>query len=284
MQTIAAVVITFNRITFLQEIINAIRNQSRKPDAIIVVNNSSSDGTLEWLIKQDDLIVITQDNVGSSGGQFTGIKKAYDLGFDWIWTMDDDVVPDPKCLETLCDTNDELIIRTPLRYTPDGIPFENDALTYNLTNPFRSIWNDILSIESLNESKIQAIGITFEGPLFHRSLVEKIGYPEKKIFIFGDDTEFFIRAWKAGWKTFIYRDARLDRKLYADTDPTNFTWKTYYIIRNIIAIDVLHGNVGVRLIRPFGYLIRWLNRAKTTDGRKLVWKAFKDGYFYKSSN
>jgi len=284
MQTISAVIITFNRITILQEIIDAIRNQSRKPDAIIVVNNSSSDGTLEWLLKQDDLIVINQDNVGSSGGQFTGIKKGYDLGFDWIWTMDDDVVPDPKCLETLFDTNDELIIRTPLRYTPDGIPFENDALTYNLTNPFRSIWNDVLSKYLLIESKIPAVGITFEGPLFHRSLVEKIGLPEKKIFIFGDDTEFFIRAWKAGWKTFIYRDARLDRKLIADTDPVNFTWKTYYMIRNIIAIDVLHGNLAVRIIRPFGYLIRWLTRAKSFDQRKIVWKAFKDGYLYKSIN
>jgi GT2 family glycosyltransferase len=281
---VASVVITFNRINFLKEIIDAIRDQTRKPDAIIVVNNSSSDGTLEWLSQQDDLIVVTQDNVGSSGGQYTGIKKAYDLGFDWIWTMDDDVVPDEKCLEILFDDEEESIIRTPLRFTPDGSPFENDALTYNLTNPFRSIWNDVLSKDLLNESKIPAVGITFEGPLFHRSLVEKIGLPEKKIFIFGDDTEFFIRAWKTGWKIFVYRDAKLNRKLNPETDLTKFTWKTYYMIRNIIAIDVLHGNLAVRLIRPFGYLLRWLNRAKTPDDKKIVWKAFVDGYFYKSIN
>jgi GT2 family glycosyltransferase len=136
----------------------------------------------------------------------------------------------------------------------------------------------------LNESKIPAVGITFEGPLFHRSLVEKIGLPEKKIFIFGDDTEFFIRAWKTGWKIFVYRDAKLNRKLNPETDLTKFTWKTYYMIRNIIAIDVLHGNLAVRLIRPFGYLLRWLNRAKTPDDKKIVWKAFVDGYFYKSIN
>lgn len=284
MNTIASVIITYNRINFLKEIIDAVRNQSRKPDAIIVVNNSSSDGTLEWLNEQEDLIVVTQDNVGSSGGQFTGIKKAYDMGFDWIWTMDDDVVPDNHCLEILMDTEDPLIIRAPLRFTPVGIPFENDAISYNLSNPFRSIWNDLLSIELLKDSKISAVGITFEGPLFHRSLVEKIGLPEKKIFIFGDDTEFFIRASEAGWSSFVYRDAKLNRKLNPDSDPSNFTWKTYYMVRNIIAIDILHGNLAVRIIRPFGYLLKWLFRAKTSSDRKIVLKAFKDGYFYKSIN
>ena len=37
---IAAIVITFNRIEFLKELINALRHQTRKLDAIIVINNN----------------------------------------------------------------------------------------------------------------------------------------------------------------------------------------------------------------------------------------------------
>ncbi len=211
-KSVATVVITFNRLNFLKEIIDALRNQSHKPEEIIVVNNASSDGTLEWLAEQKDLTVITQGNVGSSGGQYTGFKRAMETDCHWVWTMDDDVVPAPDCLETLLNCDDNLhLVRTPLRYLPDGKPFFNDATKYNLTNPFKNIREKILVEEDLKNEIIPAIGITFEGPLMHRSMIEKIGLPEKKFFIYGDDTEYFIRAWKADYEIAVIRDARFDR-------------------------------------------------------------------------
>jgi rhamnopyranosyl-N-acetylglucosaminyl-diphospho-decaprenol beta-1,3/1,4-galactofuranosyltransferase len=283
-KTIAATILTFNRLEFLKEIIQAVRNQTLKPDEIIVVNNSSTDGTLEWLEEQDDLFVVTQDNTGSSGGQYTGFKTAYDRGHEWIWTMDDDVVPRPDCLEKLMENRDPNLVRTPLRITVEGGPFLNDTLSYNLTNPLKSIWVEILSEMYMNDDFIPAVGITFEGPCFHRSLIEKIGLPEKKFFIYADDGEFFIRAWKAGYKSGIITAAKLDRKLPVPDLMAEFSWKNYYVIRNIIAIDVLHGSPLVRWIRPWGYLISWLGRCKTIDNLKTVLRAFKDGYFYKSEN
>ena len=82
---IAAVVVTFNRIELLKKVINALRNQTKKIDQIIVVNNSSTDGTLDWLNMQTDIIIVTQENLGSSGEQFTGAKTAFEMGFEWIW-------------------------------------------------------------------------------------------------------------------------------------------------------------------------------------------------------
>ena len=98
---IAAVVITYNRLDLLKEVLESVGRQTLKPAKIIVINNGSTDGTKEWLASQSDLHVIVQENTGSSGGQYTGIKTAYDLGFDWIWTMDDDVIHTPHCLEKL---------------------------------------------------------------------------------------------------------------------------------------------------------------------------------------
>jgi GT2 family glycosyltransferase len=281
---VAAIIITYNRLTLLKEAIEALRNQTRKADAIIVVNNSSSDGTSEWLAEQSDLAVITQPNFGSSGGQYTGFKYAFEHGYDWLWVMDDDVEAASDCLEKLMDDPDENLIRTPLRYTTSGGPFFNDTITFNLSNPFKSIWNEIFSKKHLSLERIPATGITFEGPLIHRNIVEKIGYPEKKFFIYADDSEYFIRAAKAGAKIEIFRDARFNRKLDYKAPDKLFDWKTYYVIRNIIAIDVLHGSPIVRLIRPFGYLISWLKRSANIKDIKIVFKAFLDGYFYRSEN
>ena len=107
MSKVGSVLITFNRLELLKEVLAALKKQTRKIDEIFVINNSSTDGTGEWLAEQDGITVITQDNVGSSGGQYTGIKAAYDAGYDWIWTMDDDVAPAEDCLEKLLEGHDE---------------------------------------------------------------------------------------------------------------------------------------------------------------------------------
>ena len=99
---IYAVTVTFNRKELLKRTIDCLR-KNKPISKIVVVNNGSTDGTGEWLAKQDDLIVITQENVGGSGGFYTGIEYAYKAGADWIWCMDDDVFPRENCLEKLLE-------------------------------------------------------------------------------------------------------------------------------------------------------------------------------------
>lgn len=281
---VAVNILTFNRLELLKEVLEAVRKQTRKPDAIIVVNNSSTDGSREWLEKQNDIILVNQENVGSSGGQYTGIKTAYELGYDWIWIMDDDVVPQIDCLSKLCEFPDDKLVRAPIRLRRNGEVGFFEAISYDIVHPLRSFWIEIFNESHLKKEIIYAEGLTFEGPMFHMSLVTKIGLPEKAFFIYGDDTEYFIRAKKNGFKTALIRDAKLNRKLPSETVFDEFNWKYYYIIRNTIAIQVLHGTTSVRLLRPWGFLIRFLGRCKKIQDIKTTFKAFIDGYFYKSIN
>lgn len=284
MNKIAAIIITFNRLELLKKVLTSVKKQTRKPDSIIVVNNNSSDGTKEWLDKQSDIIVIHQHNAGSSGGQYTGIRKAFDLGYDYIWTMDDDVIPDKECLAALEFHLEENSIIAPLRRTKDGSIYYNDTLKINLTNPFKSLWKEVISNDTEINSKISAEGMTFEGPIFHRNVIEKVGLPEKKFFIYGDDTEFLLRTLKAGYKQFIISDAKLFRQIPPPDNEKEFNWKTFYELRNIIAIDVLHGNLPVRLLRPFAYFLDRLIRVRNIKQLSTILRAFIFGYFYKSEN
>lgn len=103
MEKVIAVIVTYNRKTLLQRVVDSLRNQSVPLYGIIVVDNGSTDGTGEWLDGQDGLTVIHQENVGGSGGFWRGIKEASRLDCDWIWCMDDDVFPREDCLKTLLD-------------------------------------------------------------------------------------------------------------------------------------------------------------------------------------
>ena len=82
---VIAVVVTYNRLELLQRTVACLQGQTRPLDALLVVNNGSTDGTAEWLATQDDsLHVITQTNTGGSGGFHTGIREAFIQEADWI--------------------------------------------------------------------------------------------------------------------------------------------------------------------------------------------------------
>ena len=91
---VIAVVVTYNRLELLKRNISCLR-RNRPLDTILVVNNGSTDGTAQWLATQSGLHVINQENVGGSGGFYTGIREAFLQEADWIWCMDDDVFPRP---------------------------------------------------------------------------------------------------------------------------------------------------------------------------------------------
>ena len=293
---VAAVVVTYNRLDLLKKVIDGLLRQTRQLDAIIVVNNSSTDGTSEWIAEikeQNSLIrVINQENLGSSGGQYTGGKIAYDSGYEWIWHLDDDVVPAKDCLENLLKYAKYDHCVAPLRMKAHATPeakeeifYEHDIIRFNFSNPLRSIWRDVFTEDDYNysESLICVEGITLEGMLLHRSMIEKVGYVEKGFFIYGDDTEYSVRLLRNNIRISIVKEAVIHR-LLPMFDEYNFDWKTYYIIRNLIVIDVLHGNFLIRWIRPLGYLLTWLFRSKSRSNVRTTFRAFKDGYFYKSHN
>ncbi len=283
-ENLAVGVVTYNRLDLLKKVIEGLRGQSAKPKAIFVVNNSSTDGTTEWLATQDDLLVFKQENLGSSGGQYTSLLEMYKAGYEWFWIMDDDVCPMEDCLKNLFNERNEKNILAPLRYGTDNKPYYNDTIEFNFSKPFNSIWKKVLSQNDLNKSKIEADGITFEGPLFHRSLIDAIGLPDKDFFIYADDTEYLIRAIRAGYKSYIIRDAILNRMLTPPEDGNIFTWKHYYVIRNIMIIDRLYGNSIIKILRPFLYMLAWLFKSKNFGNIKTVLKAYKDSYTYKQKN
>ena len=288
---VVAVVVTFNRCELLKRSIQCLRH-NKPVTSIVVVNNGSTDGTSEWLDSQEDLFVIHQENVGGSGGFYTGISRAYQLGADWIWCMDDDVFPRSNCLETLLNHADsEKIGMLAPRRLVDGQIFCHDFQDYNLTNPFASMYKHHLVNERVNAPTFVA-GTAFEGPLIRRSVVEKIGLPNKELFIFCDDTDYCLRTIMAGYKILYVPDALMDKYNFFSNDSwaersKKKKWKRYYQIRNSTYLNHHYGNNwGVRYLRGFNGVIGYIFTALFTapfsqawswaDIPKL-WSAYMDG-------
>ena len=243
---IAAVVVTYNRLELLKKCLNSLRNQTHKLDEIIVINNSSGDGTLEWLQEQNNLTVITQENSGSAGGQYTGIKTAYEKDYDWIWCFDDDGYPDPFCLQKLLIAINEIKI--------DVIsPIPINVINLNELAFFTPLISDKKKEKytwELNEIKkiLNRDGIYFgwasffNGVLISRAAITKVGFPKKELFIWGDEIEYCRRIIKANFKVaslihakfyhpknkWVPKQGLFHRWIY----DLELDWRAYYYFRN----------------------------------------------------
>ena len=101
--TVIAVVVTCNRRQLLLEALAAVHAQSRAPDAVIVVDNASTDGTAAAVRRHYPSVRLAglTRNTGGAGGFAYGTALALAGGADLIWFMDDDTVPEPGALRAL---------------------------------------------------------------------------------------------------------------------------------------------------------------------------------------
>ncbi len=198
MNAIIAVVLTYNRKDLLTRCLDAISRQTRPCDGVIVVNNASSDGTEEMLkeLAMPGLKVHTlSENVGASGGFNIGFKLGYQSGADYVWVMDDDVIPEPSALENLLDA--ESLLQTKQvdhaflvssAYTENGLVTNAPAVDSRPNNIRYENWPLLL------EHGIAPVRrATFVSILVPRCTLEQYGLPLASMFIWGEDTEYTLR-------------------------------------------------------------------------------------------
>lgn len=246
MEKIIAVVVSHNRKQLLTECIDALRNQTRRPDAILVINNGSKDDTEKWLSSQKDIFFISQPNLGSGGGFNTGIKWAFKNGYSWVWCMDDDGHPSTDALQQL------------LLHVPNHQCLLNCAVI-NKHDKQSFVWRtkNYASINDVCEKMIEGIAHPFNGTFIHRSVIEKVGVPNPALFLWGDETEYFYRITrKHKIPVYTVRDSihyhPASAYSYKQDWPLHTNWKMYYYIRNRFHIH--QAKFSLRLLALINYV------------------------------
>lgn len=221
-QTIGACIVTNNRRDLLVRCLMAILQQEYLPDGIIIVDNMSTDSTFEEIttrmfsclrlqyenesgfvyegethvVKQSISVVYIRKKVndGGSGGFYVAMKEAFDRGYDWLWLMDDDGLPDKKELKELYSKS----VEYHLRYA--------NALVLDIKDPAYfsfgiSKGRHVYTVEEAKkEPIIEDVANPFNGTFISREVIEKIGFIKKEMFIWGDEVEYFLRTKRKGFK------------------------------------------------------------------------------------
>jgi rhamnopyranosyl-N-acetylglucosaminyl-diphospho-decaprenol beta-1,3/1,4-galactofuranosyltransferase len=241
-----AVVVTYNRKILLLQCINALLSQTISCD-IVLVDNASTDGTVEALRESGLLanerlhFLSLKENLGGAAGFSRGLQYAMNKGWEWLWLMDDDAMPEPDALEKLCISG----------IAPSSV-YGSVAVFHD--NGQKKLCSPAGAVHRKNEGYIEYLdllspveevaGIPFLGFFIHRSMVERIGLPRDDFFIYWDDLEYSERVKKHGGKLMLVRDSVIVHPVpqittfrygplkiaYRSLPP----WKIYYEVRNKI--------------------------------------------------
>ncbi|MFE0311419.1 glycosyltransferase family 2 protein [Amycolatopsis sp. NPDC058986] len=200
MNKVAAIVVTYNRKDKLGTVLDHVLAQTLAPEWVVVVDNASTDGTDELLAsyRTDPRVIVQRlaENTGGAGGFAAGMSKAYELGADFLWIMDDDCYPNPDALEELVNglgkAEQTLGHQMPfacsvVKWTDGGIcEMNNPGTTWD--------WGRLLS---LGQQAVLVSHCSFVSVLIPRWTVARFGLPLTDYFIWFDDMEYTLRVTKA---------------------------------------------------------------------------------------
>jgi len=195
-ETVCAIVPTYNKRYLLRECLESVIAQSRPPDHVLVVDNACTDGTKEMLEAEFPQVEVIRlaENQGSAGGFHEGLKRAYQLGFDWMWLMDDDAVARPEAVREFFAAIDKIrerLGRTPVLLASKVLWSDGRVHMMNFPTVFTEQTDNLFLLLELGFMPIR--GASFVSIMLHRSVVGKYGYPIKEFFTWNDDVEYTHR-------------------------------------------------------------------------------------------
>lgn len=235
---VAAVVPTLDRIDDLTRCLDAIAVQTRLPDATIVVDNGSSDGTAERVTERDDVTLVqTGARLGAPGAFARGMAEAFAAGADWTWLLDDDCVPAPTALAeqlAVAEGEEQVGGSAPTVEFGDG---RREAGWH---------WGRRAAAghgQSPNRGPGEIDWAPFAGLLLRREACAQVGDVRGDYVLWHADVEYCLRLRSAGWRLLaapraevthpampLVKRRLLGRNLAVGNIPP---WREYYDTRNL---------------------------------------------------
>lgn len=204
---ISIVIGTYNRKNLLKNCINSIRaNEIVVPYQIIVVDGGSNDGTGKWLIRQKDIITITQHNRYEKNGKLE-MKKNWgyfiNLGFkvsesNFICMLSDD-----------CYVHKDSIINGYKLFESD-----KEGKIGACAFPFR----DSFSEDNFKVYKAFGEKILINHGIYRKDILNSIGWIDEVNYRFYKaDSDLSLKIWKKGYSIVVSKNSLVEH-LHYDLD------------------------------------------------------------------
>ena len=198
---------TLNDEAVIEQVLDGLRRQTRPADAILIVDNASTDRTLDRTFPKNATLFRNLENLGTSGAIRIGFAYALEHEFDWTWVFDADSVPEPDALENLLAFFERLS-----SVERERICF----LACRLVNAEGEVRHEpvIFTQSTTKHAPIEPDAahtecdyFTWTGSLFRMPAVARIGLPSEDYVLDVAEVEYGFRAQRLGLTSYMIHDA-----------------------------------------------------------------------------
>jgi GT2 family glycosyltransferase len=199
--TIGVVTVTYNSAQVLDGFLSSLLGQSLPTFLLYVVDNASSDDTVERLARYDDrriVLIANRENVGVARGNNQGIRAALEAGCDSVLLINNDTEFGADLLLKLCtglrDHQCDMVV-------PKIMYFEETHRIW-CAGGFFNRWKGYLGVhygqDEADRGQFDEVRRVDYSPtccmLIKRGVFERIGFMDEQYFIYFDDADFCLRA------------------------------------------------------------------------------------------
>lgn len=266
---VTAVTVTYGkRFCFLREVVDALIIE--KVDYIVIVLNGVDNNELKDVLSLKDKnpcihFLNLNENTGSAKGFGEGIRFAKNLDAEFIWLLDDDNLPLSNSLIKLkeewgfCKKNNDnfalLSYRADRYLFKKAIESDSPLLMIGRPNSFLGFdYKKLLRIKdkltynkSITKGKVSVA--PYGGFFFNKSILNTVGFPNEKFFLYGDDYDFSYRFTENDFPIYLIMESEIKdletsfhlqkKKFILKTrfSQTNSKVRLYYNLRNNIIFE-----------------------------------------------
>ncbi|MGZ8474050.1 MAG: glycosyltransferase family 2 protein [Candidatus Deferrimicrobiaceae bacterium] len=230
----SVIILNWNGRHLLEECIESISSQSFRDFETIIVDNGSTDGSIEWMRgRWEDTVRIVPlpSNLGFAGGNNAGIRIARGK---YVILLNNDAAVDPGWLAALADA---------VRRHPDAGMFTPKILNYHRRNEIDNtgliIYPDGLARgrhrlekdDGRFDEEGEALVPSGCAGVYRKEMLDRIGLLDDTFFAYGEDVDLGLRARWAGWGCFYVPSAVVYHK-YSATTGAYSPRKAFLVERN----------------------------------------------------
>ena len=234
---ISVIIVNYNGKKFLSDCLNSIFCQRYFPFEVIMVDNGSLDGSVEY-VRQNypDVKILNQStNLGFAGGTNAGIRQA---GGEFILTLNNDTIISPDFIDELAKpmVSDPFVGMCGSKMIfPDG-RINSTAICISRSG---AAWDRGLGEHDHGQyNGVQEVFGPCAGAALYRSMMlHEIGLFDEDFFLYFEDVDLAYRARLSGWKCMYVPTAKVIH-VHGGTNQPGSDISMYYVNRNILWIVV----------------------------------------------
>ncbi|MBU1255811.1 MAG: glycosyltransferase family 2 protein [Patescibacteria group bacterium] len=246
------IILNLNGKKFLKDCFESLKRQTYQSFEIILVDNGSIDGSVEFIKKNfpETKIIVNKENLGFAYANNQGFKIA---NGKYFITLNNDTKADKKWLENLiliAESNKKIgMVASKIISLKD--PNLIDSVGVNVCLNGMSRGRGRLEIDKGQYDKVEEIFLPSAcAALYRKKMLEEIGFFDDNFFAYCEDTDLGIRGRLAGWKAFLSPQAVVYH-YYSGTAGKYSPLKAFLVERNHFWLVIKNFPLGLILFYPF---------------------------------